>query len=304
MKEIWPDIASILNKRIQNLLEIPKSYQSPPIYLGKNLSSNELASLNLFHKSNKDTCYLVVPPLINKPDILNLNNRSFLEELSNIQSIYITNWSQPSSLGLNEHINCCIEHIQKLLQKYKTVHVIGYCMGGHIAMLAGTKVNCIVSTIATPFSFSENKWQTFSKTIKSIANNKYISKEVLQIMFYLSNFSNTNDFYCNTKNLDKEIENWLDNTTDVSRQLLIDLAKNFIEDNTWQQNCIKINGVEYNLSDIHMHKLIYGSKDSVVNTTCVNPKWEKYNYIIDAGHVGLITSKASQVAMELRRESV
>jgi poly(3-hydroxyalkanoate) synthetase len=257
----------------------------------------KLSSLLRKEKTSKTReCFLIIPPLINKIDILDVPDNSFLSVAQHKADAFILKWDTPTTEGINEHVVDCISAIEYLKKIYSDVHLIGYCMGGHLALLAASLSSCKVSCIATPLQFTSDKWKAFSEFMNSHEKTDVVSGALMQMLFYLDNFVQTNEFYISDKKKNLYIEEWLDDYVDISYNLLAEMTEFFVRENVFSKTIFEISGIKYNLHNMDVVKLIYGTHDSVVqvNEYEKHPFPEKISFL-NVGHVGLVTSAAKKI---------
>lgn len=117
-------------------------------------------TLQRFNDNNDGAKILLIPSLINRADILNLDaGHSFTEFLAGQGfDVYTLNWGSPDAAESTFDINAYIT--QRLLPALNhingKVHIIGYCMGGTIATAAAVicpdKIASL-TMLATPWDF-------------------------------------------------------------------------------------------------------------------------------------------------------
>jgi polyhydroxyalkanoate synthase subunit PhaC len=263
---------------------------------------------------------LVIPSLINKPHILDLNpNKSFMLELkSNGLNPYLLDWGNPSNIeenfGLEDYINeILIPSIEHIASIYGKVALIGYCMGGFIA----TAVACIrpdlinkLVTIATPWDFqhwkkpSLNFLQTYSVYTESIPAN------IIQQLFYFAAPYDVNRKYQRFSNGELneedfiEIENWVNDGVDMSKKVFEEcfekiVNQNILYNNKWSINNCIINPANTNLP---IMSAVF-RKDSIVPLKSALSFAEQCTNVnllqLDSGHIGAIINSKYQLAQNI-----
>ncbi|MDX1975156.1 MAG: alpha/beta fold hydrolase [Rickettsiales bacterium] len=146
---------------------------------------------------------LFIPSLINRYYILDLEeNRSMLRYMAS-EGIYplVLDWGTPGPDEADYDVGAYIEQVLlpaiAFLQQTtgKPISLVGYCMGGILAMAAARLIPDAISNLsllATPWDFHCKEFQPFvvepqwHKTISSLLSQGALPAEVIQSLFYLT----------------------------------------------------------------------------------------------------------------------
>lgn len=256
---------------------------------------------------NKGKPLLIIPSLINKASILDLSKDiSLILKLKSLGFLpYLIVWSDPEAAELEYSLDDYQKRLVRMVKNLdKRFAVLGYCMGGIMALKAYQNIKTQVrqiTTIATPWSFTDKKFSTFGSADFSFLNNLgIVPKEFLRDIFYFSDLITANNKYIKLGkgeiNLDEfaMIENWVNGGINMSLNLFHDL-----------QNMIKTNLLyEYDLTKIDVPCLnIIGQFDTVCPISSTIPLPSKLPNatakFYDSGHVGLIIKDKHNVAQDI-----
>ncbi len=113
-----------------------------------------------------EDCVLIISPWINKFYIFDLEeNKSFVQYLnsSNI-NVFCVSWANPDEsycdIGFQDMIYAVEQAMAMIKKKFKSIHVLGYCVGGVLSVIMTLKYPKAfksLTLIATPLDFSELK---------------------------------------------------------------------------------------------------------------------------------------------------
>lgn len=283
---------------------------------------NQIRTARLIHYSAQGEPVLVVPSLINKPHILDLNsNNSFMHTLqSHGLNAHLLDWGSPTVAEKNFSLQCYINEIlvpvvDYLYNLHGKINIIGYCMGGFIAAAMACLRPEYLSkliTVASPWDFKYwNKLpNSFIEIIKG--NSELISASVIQQLFYLHNPFEINRKFINyaAGNFDAEefaqIENWVNDGIDMTQPVFIEcfeemLGQNKLMENRWYINDQLINPA---LIDIPIMSVVF-KKDRIVplpSALSFAEQCQKVNLLqIDSGHIGAIINRKYKLAEQISK---
>lgn len=137
---------------------------------------------------------VLVPSLINPPTILDLDpERSLVDVLARHHRVLLLDWgpaTERRALTLDGHVS---ERLLPLLHEVGSVTLIGYCLGGTLALAAAAQAKGVeaVATLAAPYFFDRYsadararlvaQWQGSRATAELLG---YLPMEVLQSAFW------------------------------------------------------------------------------------------------------------------------
>ena len=202
-------------------------------------------------------CLLVVPSLINRYYILDLNEQlSLVRHLSNSKiNVFLLDWDEPSEKQASFDAGCYVLQYLLPLTKYISnhfqtkIHLMGYCIGGLLGLACSVLSPSMFKSLillATPWDFNRNNysehiWSNFQQLITDnlCDNLPLISGAYLSWLFYLAEPVNFAEKYIKFNNLKEgseayfrflAIENWVNDTVPLTsafaRNCLIDWAQN------------------------------------------------------------------------------
>jgi polyhydroxyalkanoate synthase len=262
---------------------------------------------------------LVVPSLINRFDILDLEpDHSFLRSLAAAGfRPFVVDWGRPSEdekdFTLNHYITKKLQPILDELPPH--VHLIGYCMGGNLALaLAQLNQNRFktLSLLATPWDFHQPN-QMINSHFQWLANNleKYLSisgylpTDIIQSLFTTLQPFNTLIKFMNFADADTDsdqvrrfvlLEDWLNDgvplTAPVARECLYDwYGRNTPANGQWTVDGQSINPRHITLPSF----VVVPGKDRIVPPESALPLARALLHSTlhepMTGHIGLMASK-------------
>lgn len=170
---------------------------SPPHHgaVGAQCGAARLLHMGSAQKTNRPAIILI-PSLINPPNVLDLGERSSLARYLADQGHdpWLLDWGTPdasdSALGLSDHVEQRL--IPMLRSIGKPVILVGYCLGGTMALAAAQRVRAqALVTIAAPWYFNRypeadlNVIATLWHEAKPLCERLgYVPMEVLQTGFW------------------------------------------------------------------------------------------------------------------------
>ncbi len=318
------EIASLAKKEVNLLSKGISKYHSSEFEsceLSGGVVFQKHAS-KLYQNEASGAPVLIIPSLINKPNILDLcPSKSFINKLNLLgANTFILDWGSPSKIeeeyNLENYINeILIPNIEYVYSKYGKVTLVGYCMGGFIATaLATIRPNLIkkLVTIATPWDFKY--WsklpKSFLSTCKTFPN--LIPASLIQHLFYLANPFEINRKYLRFNdgefNHDEfvRIENWVNDGVHMSKKVFIECFEEIIGNNILMENKWVVNGSTVSPSKLDMPIMsVVFKKDSIVplpSALSFAEQCKNVNLLqIDSGHIGAIINSKYKLAENIYR---
>lgn len=204
---LHPDFAAALfhesEQRTLRMIEGVRQYQAfdiPPDSAPSRIIWRKAnATLRDYGGSKNAPALLCVPSLINRASIFDLHSqRSFVRYMRAAGfRVLILDWDSPSSrerrYGMAEYVDYLLLEALAALRESHTgaVHLLGYCMGGLLAMAAAqcapTPPQSLV-LLATPWqrienpALTESDWQRFEEFIRS---QDSLHPAITQTLFHL-----------------------------------------------------------------------------------------------------------------------
>ncbi len=121
-------------------------------------------STRLLDYGGKGPLALFVPSLINRAYILDLDKQRSILRWLKVQGLHplLLDWGSPGADEKAYDLNSYTERLLRAMAQYKQpLHLVGYCMGGNIALAAAAQAQNRLSSLvlmATPWDFhAENK---------------------------------------------------------------------------------------------------------------------------------------------------
>ena len=276
-----------------------------------------LKCLPATHKSKKPPIVLI-PSLINRFHILDLHpDQSFAQFLrQNGHDVYLIDWHHDLNQSLPTSLdNCIINHLTPLLDHIpaKSYHMMGYCMGGTLAM-AAAQLNVIkiksLTLMATPWDFHQPDAVGAQKLAAALQNSadEMISANWLQMIFWqrdpltaLSKFLHfaRGNTHSHTANIFVLAEDWLNDGVDLPASLLRDCAQTWYAKNAsfkkqWRVHNTLIDPLK--LKHIPLH-IVAAHRDGLVPTAsslCLSKNMRNITTsLFDTGHIGLFAGRKS-----------
>jgi polyhydroxyalkanoate synthase subunit PhaC len=326
----FQDFASESQNRLQDFMEGVKLYQQmdfkrdvkdPPVIWA-------MGSCKVFDYSQTQSpdapVLLVIPSLINRAYVLDLTeDTSFLRTLAaaGIRP-FLLDWGELSNAErnfsmedyLNRYLLPALDHVGAYTQK--PVSVLGYCIGGMLAMAAVASRPNIEKLIllASPWDFHEGQeWLIPWVHASSVYLNTMIDQsaelpvEIIQYMFAILNplgvirkFRELPQFKDNIEKLQEfaTVEDWLNDCVPLAPKVAKELLFDWYRDNKPENGQWQINGHIINPKNIAQPTLIIiPQNDKIVSPKSAESLTKSLpnNYIIrpDTGHIGAIIGKKS-----------
>ncbi len=276
----------------------------------------ELGSMKLYQFSEGfEESILLVPSLINRSYIFDFNNdRSFINYFKNDFNVYLIDWNEPQESEYNFYLNDYI--YERIIKSFEYLpdqkfHIIGYCLGGVISLLASKIIKDKVkslSLIATPWNFDH--FQNFAKKFYHEHVISYIEKsEILDpnsISFLFDSFDNYSR-YSSCKQIDSldetqlknysAIQYWMNNGISVAKNVAKEIFIKWPLENYLQENYQSILNQEVNSKNNIPVYITISLKDRIVpidsSKALINSIKNCHVRILNTGHLGtLIGSKS------------
>ena len=179
---------------------------------------------------------LIMPPLINRANILDMGNKSFVKFLKEKGfRPLLVDWQRP---GREEKDFTSEDYTRRMVDFCKTLKrapiIIGYCMGGVFAMKLAVKINPrALVLMATPYEFKNNFAITRRDFESYFESMEFVPPEFISSMFAYADMFSVYDKFSTLSSLDarrkKEfcnVEYWVNNgvpmTVPLARECIID----------------------------------------------------------------------------------
>ena len=262
---------------------------------------------------------LVIPSLINSNRVLNLSeNKSFIKNLNKEGfNVFMINWLPKRSVKekqfgfLNYVDEIILPHAEFILEKTGQKPIIlGHCMGALLATFSAIKspekFDGLV-TISMPWNFEHEAFVKVSHELMSnfLSDEEFVSKEFISSLFAVANFRKIYDKYIAFESIlndeSAQIERWLNNGLDMSKQLFLECVEKLINRNSLIQGDFELTTNKLLLKTIGF----IGNEDKVVPKKCSEPFFEmnKNAYLKEykAGHLGVILRHGADISKEILR---
>lgn len=271
-----------------------------------------------------ETPLCIAYALVNRPDILDLQpDRSVIRQLLDAGfEVYLIRWGEPSqldtALGLSDYVcrymDNCIEAVCEHAD-VDAVHLLGYCMGGTMAIMYTTLCQRRIRTLslmATPVAMDGNggvleQWANYldPETITDTYEN--VPAELLAVTFALLNpVDNFLGKYVRfLENIDDEefvanfarMERWTWDGVDVAGAVFREFLDEIYEQNNLVTGELSLNGKRVDPSEIEIPVVqIVGEYDHIIPPASSRPLNDVIasddERIIEfgAGHIGISVS--------------
>jgi polyhydroxyalkanoate synthase len=255
----------------------------------------ELGCSRLLDYGGEGEVILLIPPLINKANILDLSpDLSFAKKLSKGAHVFMLDWGVPSEVEANfaseDYANRIAEFANNINQPF---HLAGYCMGGLIALQAAPKLSLkSIILLATPWNFAylQNKAKYFAKMAEKIPAN-FVPPEILQNLFFTIDpwrvFKKFSALPTKPKAVQEKfflIEKWANDGVPMPKKLFTQAIDDWIGKNDKGFDLKKITIPVFAVCPKH-DKIVPLSASLAVADDLQDCKIKEY----DSGHIGLVT---------------
>nr|WP_303651939.1 class III poly(R)-hydroxyalkanoic acid synthase subunit PhaC [Halovenus rubra] len=266
----------------------------------------------------------LVYALVNRPYILDLQpDRSVIKALLEAGfEVYLIDWGEPSrldtALGLEDYVCRYIDNCVATIcdrAGVESVHLLGYCMGGSLAIMYASLFSDNVRTLsamATPVVFDETgglleRWARFydPKTVTETYGN--VPAELLASQFALMEpvenlLSKYIRFFENIEDEDfvemfARMERWTWDGVDVAGRVFREFVDDVYRNNRLIEGEISLGGETVTPSELTVPLLqIVGTQDHIVppesSTVLNNVVATDDEHIVEfpAGHIGISVS--------------
>lgn len=262
---------------------------------------------------------LVVPSLINANWILDLSEvKSFMNSLKD-QGMrpFLIDWGAPSDVeyefGLQDYVQRLLEFSNYIFENYGKHKVVGYCMGGNLAIAA-----CVmkpqnfssISTIATPWGFSQTEYQNLVNPIFITVINsfdKVVSGDFIKRSFFYK------DMFKVIKKYEKlgagqfdikqfvDIEQWVNYDVAVAKNVFLQIIELWIAKDALMQRKWEVDGVIIDPTKIKMPLQCFVAEYDNISRIDDCLKLSQMNAsanieVLKSGHIGMILDHADYLA--------
>jgi polyhydroxyalkanoate synthase len=280
------------------------------------------AKLITYSEKKDRPTILLIPSLINKSYIFDLKeNLSLVRYLDMDANVILLEWEPPLEDELEFDISDYVSKrlvpaISFITDQYGDVTLLGYCLGGLMAMAACFLTEKISSLIlvATPWDFTHLK--SFDYYTEDYSA-KTVPAYIIHNWFYQNNFdkifSKFIDFACLDQTCTQAenfvaIEQWVRDGIDMSTKAMNQLTKEFIGNNFGLNNNWKINGTIIDPRNLTIPTLIaMPEMDNIVplisSEILTKQIPNNHQITIPSGHVGMVIgSKAKEYLWKKLRD--
>jgi polyhydroxyalkanoate synthase len=274
------------------------------------ICENNAFSLHKFAaKNNSLSRVLLVPSIINGPEILYLDqNYSLVEILRQNSDIFLVKWKNINNHTRNYNFNDYVLEISNLLEFFEEkIEIYGHCLGGNIAFAASylnqEKLSRL-TLLTTPWDFSH--YAKVAKVEETFRNYDEIPAIFLEIMFFLQNpmelLTRLNKQNC-TK-ISYKIEKWLHSGNNMAKNTYFQIMQDFIQNNILEKNAWYIGKDFIDPGAFQIYtRIINCSFDKIVPPSSTAPLLEKLPnaeiFILESGHIGYLTNPQFKNELEL-----
>lgn len=270
-----------------------------------------------------DPIILFIPSLINRSNILNLNERLSMVKYLASNGIHpiLIDWNEPLreeySYDMEDYVNHYIAPIIEFLhQKYQQKIIIsGYCLGGVLALSSYQTIKASISGIvlmSTPWDFDVKEYRLpklLAHYIDSfVTSDGFIHKDMVQLLFYyinprsyLDRYVRIADLQYNTQEADDiiAIEHWLNDGIHLTNGIAKDCLVTLCQNNALMKACYTVNGIVVDPNSVEVPVcLVTANKDRIVPKkssealTKLLPQCDRIKS--NTGHVSLVASHKSK----------
>lgn len=193
----------------------------------------EIGGSRLLDYGGQGEAVLLVPPLINRASIL----EDFAQALSKGARVFLLDWGVPTDVeaefGGQNYAQRIAEFAAKIPQPF---HMLGYCMGGVIAMRASVFLDLkSIILLATPWNFEY--LQQSAKSVQKVGAipSQIIPSEMLQNLFFALDPWRVFNKFSALPNKSKEqqesffaIEKWVNDGVPMPKKLFVECVDGWI----------------------------------------------------------------------------
>ncbi len=237
---------------------------------------------------------LLVPSLINRANILDLSRElSLARKLSEGAHVYLLDWGDAEAdFGLEDYAARLSYFAQTIAQPGDHVHLVGYCMGGLVALRASLDfAPKSITLLATPwdFDYMRSNAAGLLDSVRSIPSN-LIPPQILQNMFFsiapwrvLNKFAELPRMATAAQAKFCLIEKWANDGVALPKKLLLDCLENWIGNGDLGFSLAEISTPVFAACPMN-DKIVPLSSSTVVADELGSCEVKQY----DCGHIGLV----------------
>jgi polyhydroxyalkanoate synthase len=317
------DVLAGNESQLRALLQAVKRYQHAPRAFKQKLGTTILESgrvklrMSRYSKAlpqNYRPDIVFVPSPINAPDILDMHAdmslMAFLEQAGHSPSL--VDWGHTARANRAESVDNFVAHylIDLLSQISRPVHLVGYCLGGLVALAAAQHFAVkSLTLIASPWDFSayaqdrrdkmEVLWQ---RSVPLCDNLGMVPMEVFQQAFWALDPARVTEKYLkfasfpdNSAQQQKfiAIEDWANGGEALpfamGRQIFLD----FYRDNLPGRGHWKLQGKIMSPEDLNCPTLEIASSTDQIVPLSSSPNFAN-RLVLDSGHVGMVVGGSAR----------
>jgi polyhydroxyalkanoate synthase len=199
---------------------------------------NDALKLFRIGSSNQHRTFLIVPSIINGPEVLYINYKeNLLKFLQNKGSIFIIKWKNINSRLLSYNLDNYIAEISAAIAILDCkVELIGHCLGGILSLAVASQNSDMVRSLVlltTPWDFAHFK-KSHLMDYHLLGKLEYIPAILLEYFFFLldpdSIFQKFQNFNEDSIESFIKIERWLHSGNDIPTPIFMQLL-NFMNQN-------------------------------------------------------------------------
>lgn len=321
-ENLWKNIEQKTYTQIQNFWKGVNFYRHHPFVSQqqpkKIISTLYGATLSTYGIEGGKPIF-IIPSLINNASILDLyEDVSLIHYLTQKGfQVFCLDWGEPNDTHLDFEL---VDYFQKIILpflhdiqhiKAQKPIVMGYCMGGIFALLAGQFAENYIDKIvllAPPFDFHVSSLRYDSRLLEiwleqNLKAEKHILKEFIPYVFFIKNpfriirkYASFGPSYAEDRQkIFVSIEDWLNNPMALARKVGVEVIEQWFLRNALKNNKWMFGGIKFNPASIKVKVLLVSSlKDSVIphesNLKLMSILSNAVLLTPDLGHVGIVAS--------------
>lgn len=266
--------------------------------------SNILELHDYSNKQSLNRCFLIIPSIINGPEIMFLNySENIIKFLQNKGRLLLIKWKNVNQ----ENKFCCLDdYVEEIINIFKylklqKIELIGHCLGGNIAVAAASQmVNAIKNVTLLTMIWDFSYYKKYTNLFNLEIFKEYVPAIALELMFFFHDINSVFKKFGNESFTIKEnflmTEKWLHSGNNMTLESFRQIKEDFIEGDILMNNKWKKLNLE-NIKKLNFF-IVYCKHDKIAPKNSIAPliKLLRNPQVLelDSGHIGFLLGKDSE----------
>jgi len=275
---------AVWHQYVENFKNNASTQKINYIKQAKNVEHNNHYNLLYYPSKFKNRVVtLIIPSILNSPEILFINDPNFASCANNYSDLYLIEWLliNDATFSLNDYVLIVDSVIKSLHQRLKEpINLVGHCLGGTLAIAASVMNDVAINKImllTTPWNFSNFTpyviWAKSYNLLEKLQSLDAVPSIVFQMFFFFLSHQSlmhklkkypqiSGDIQ---QNIFWSIDYWQFSGLTLPEATFAQLINDFIINSTPLKSLWLINDYKISPRDLYKHTLlVFALEDKIV----------------------------------------